>query len=64
MELTKEFLLTEIGSLKSELEKAKAFILTAQGAITAYQVAIGRIDAPEPEPNTGDNNVGNVTNNS
>jgi hypothetical protein len=54
MELTKEFLLTEIGSLDSELQKAQAFILKAQGAIEVYKVLIRRLD----EPNTGDENGG------
>ena len=49
MEITKDFLVAEIGSLAQEIQKAQAFIIKAQGTIEAYQMLINRLDQPEPE---------------
>jgi hypothetical protein len=49
MQITKEFLLSEIRELESEADKAKTFMLQAQATITAYRMLIDRLDAPEPE---------------
>ena len=49
MQITKEFLETEICDLEQEIQKAQAFILKAQGTIEAYGMLINRLDAPEPE---------------
>ena len=54
MEITKDFLVAEIGSLGHEIQKAQAFILKAQGTIEAYQMLINRLDTPEePEQTNG-----------
>lgn len=47
MQITKEFLLSEIGSLEQESQKAQSFLIQAQATIAAYQMLIRRIDAPE-----------------
>ena len=49
MQVTKEFLVAEIGALGQEIQKAQAFILKAQGTIEAYQMLINRLETPEPE---------------
>ena len=49
MQITKDFLLSEICDLESEVEKAKTSILQAQATITAYQMLINRLDAPKNE---------------
>ena len=54
MDVTREFLQEEIGSLESEIQKAQVFIIKAQGTVEAYQMLIRRIAAPEP--NTGEEN--------
>lgn len=56
MQITKEFLESEIGDLEQEINKANAFILKAQGTIEAYKMLINRIEAPEPEQQNGDAN--------
>ena len=50
MQITKEFLATEIADLRKEAGKAEAFLIKAQGTIEAYQMLINRLDAPEYEP--------------
>lgn len=49
MQITKEFLDTEIRDLEAEVQKANAFILKAQGTIEAYKMLINRLDAPEQQ---------------
>lgn len=49
MQITKEFLESEISDLEQEISKANAFVLKAQGTIEAYKMLINRIDAPEPD---------------
>lgn len=49
MQITKEFLESEIRDLEQEIQKANAFILKAQGTIEAYGMLINRLDAPEQE---------------
>ena len=58
MQITKEFLLSEIGDLEQELAKAQTFIAQAQATITAYQMLIRRLDAPEEaEEQVNDNAI-------
>ena len=52
MQITKEFLLSEIGSLEQEAQKAQSFLIQAQATIAAYQMLIRRLDTPE-EPDYG-----------
>ena len=47
MQITKEFLLSEIGDLEQELAKAQTFVTQAQATISAYQMLIRRLDAPD-----------------
>ena len=47
MQITKEFLLSEIGDLEQELTKAQTFVTQAQATISAYQMLIRRLDAPD-----------------
>lgn len=49
MQITKEFLESEIRDLETEIQRANAFILKAQGTIEAYRMLINRLDMPEPE---------------
>jgi hypothetical protein len=49
MQITKEFLESEIVDLEQEIQKANAFILKAQGTIEAYKMLINRLDAPEQQ---------------
>ena len=57
MQITKEFLLSEIGSLEQEVQKAQSFLLQAQATISAYQMLIRRIDAPEEAEEQVDGNA-------
>jgi hypothetical protein len=49
MQITKEFLETEIKSLEQELNKAQVFQIQAQSTIAAYQMLINRLDASDAE---------------
>jgi hypothetical protein len=53
MQITKEFLESEIRDLEIEAQKAQNFLMQAQGTIQAYKMLINRIDAPEPEQQDG-----------
>jgi hypothetical protein len=53
MQITKEFLVAEIGDLEREMNKAQAFLIKAQGTVEAYKMLINRLDAPEPEQENG-----------
>jgi hypothetical protein len=44
MEITKEFLLSEIKRLENERNQASSFVTASQGAIDAYTALIERID--------------------
>lgn len=52
MQITKEFLESEICDLEAEIHKANAFIIKAQGTIEAYKMLVNRLEAPEPEQNS------------
>jgi hypothetical protein len=55
MQITKEFLESEIRDLEFEAQKAQTFVLQAQATISAYKMLVSRLDAPEPiEPDTGE----------
>ena len=54
MQITKEFLETEIRELETETQKAQTFLTQAQATIQAYKMLINRLDAPEPEPQHDD----------
>lgn len=56
MQITKEFLETEIKELEQELTKAQTFVIQAQATITAYQMLINRLEAPETESQNGNAN--------
>jgi hypothetical protein len=47
MQITKEFLESEIRDLEQELVKAQTFLIQVQATITAYKMLINRLDAPE-----------------
>lgn len=49
MQITKEFLESEIRDLEIEFQKAQAFMLKVQGTIEAYRMLINRLEAPEPQ---------------
>ena len=49
MQITKEFLETEIRDLETETQKAQTFVTQAQATIQAYKMLINRLEAPEPE---------------
>ena len=48
MQISKEFLETEIADLQSEVRKAETFLIQAQATISAYQMLVRRPDTPEP----------------
>lgn len=48
MQITKEFLQSEIQSLEQESQKAQTFLIQAQATIAAYQMLLRRMDEPEP----------------
>jgi hypothetical protein len=50
MQITKEFLESEIRDLETEATKANAFLIQAQATISAYRMLIVRIETPEPDP--------------
>lgn len=49
MQITKEFLESEIRDLEAEIQKAQAFTIKAQGTIEAFKMLINRLEVPEPE---------------
>jgi hypothetical protein len=49
MQITKEFLETEIRDLETEAQKAQTFLTQAQATVQAYKMLINRLEAPEPE---------------
>ena len=49
MQITKEFLETEIRDLETETQKAQTFVTQAQATIQAYKMLINRLDAPEQQ---------------
>ena len=51
MQITKEFLESEIVELEKEMQKANTFVIQAQATITAYKMLINRLDAPEETEN-------------
>ena len=56
MQITKEFLEAEIADLQTEMGKAQAFLVKAQGTVEAYKMLINRLEAPEPEQTNDDAN--------
>lgn len=49
MQITKEFLESEIRDLEAEIQRATTFVIKAQATIEAYRMLLNRLDAPEPE---------------
>ena len=49
MEITKEFLLSEISDLEQESQKANTFLIQAQATISAYKMLINRLDVQDGE---------------
>lgn len=47
MQITEEFLLSEIGDLETEIEKANVFIVKAQATVSAYNILLQRLRTPE-----------------
>jgi hypothetical protein len=47
MQITEEFLLSEIGDLETEIEKANTFIIKAQATVAAYNILLQRLRTPE-----------------
>ena len=47
MQISKEFLLSEIFELENESQKAQTFLIQAQATISAYKMLISKIDEPE-----------------
>ena len=54
MQITKEFLESEIRDLEAEAAKAQTFVAQAQATIQAYKMLINRLDVSEPEQENGD----------
>jgi hypothetical protein len=49
MEITKEFLLSEIKRLEAERNQASSFVTASQGAIDAYTALVERLDSKEKQ---------------
>ena len=47
MQITREFLLIEIDSLEQEISKSPTYVAQCQAVVSAYQMLVNRIDAPE-----------------
>jgi len=47
MEITKDFLLSEITRLEAERNQAASFVTASQGAIDAYTALVERLDTEE-----------------
>ncbi len=47
MEITKDFLLSEIKRLENERNQASSFVTASQGAIDAYTALVERLDSKE-----------------
>lgn len=58
MQITKDFLESEVRDLEAEIEKAQVFIIKAQGTIEAYQMLINRLNTPEPQDGDADRCTG------
>ena len=54
MQITKEFLESEIRDLETETQRAQNFLIQAQGTIQAYKMLINRLGAPEIDAQKGD----------
>lgn len=51
MQITREFLVSEVARLEADREQAKSFVTAVQGAIDGYKALVERLDAPKaPEP--------------
>jgi hypothetical protein len=48
MQITKEFLQTEIQGLELEIGKAQTFLTQAQAVLNAYRMLVQKLDEPEP----------------
>jgi hypothetical protein len=57
MQITKEFLESEICDLEQEANKAQTFLIQAQATIAAYKMLINRLEAPETESKNGNNAI-------
>ena len=47
MEISKEYLLSEIDELEREINKAQVFIIQAQATIAAYKMLINKLNETE-----------------
>jgi hypothetical protein len=47
VQISKEFLLSEIFDLESESQKAQTFLIQAQATISAYKMLIDKLEEPE-----------------
>jgi hypothetical protein len=47
MQISKEFLLSEIFELENESQKAQTFLIQAQATISAYKMLISKLDESE-----------------
>lgn len=45
MEVTKDFILSEIADLESELQRAKTFVIQAQAAIDTHRTILNRLES-------------------
>jgi hypothetical protein len=52
MEITKDFLLSEISDLEQESQKANTFLIQAQATISAYRMLINRLEAKDADSDT------------
>ena len=57
MQITENYLVSEIGDLEREVEKAQVFIIKAQATVTAYKMLVQRLNTPEEAKEPVDGNA-------
>jgi hypothetical protein len=57
VQITEDFLLSEISDLEREMEKAQTFTARAQATVTAYKMLIQRLNTPEEAKELVDGNA-------
>lgn len=57
MEITRDFLLSEIKRLEGERNQASSFITAAQGAIDAYTALVERLDTNPDQQGENDGSI-------
>lgn len=49
MEISREFIQTEISQVEQEVVKARTFLIQAETSLAIYQMLLARLDQPDQE---------------